>query len=339
MLGNDVVAQYAASGNLAPLDSYLADWSKEEGRDVKKDMYTGDLSYYTYKGKLYGSGVADETRMLYYNKDLFKKAGLDPNTPPTTWAEVEKDAQALKSTGKVPWAAPMSNQYVTVQTFMSVYLSYGARLFNDKGQCGLNTSEFKDALSWYTGVAKQGLTTPDAANASGDDIGNVFMTGGAGMFIDGPGRSNLIKTTNPSLSANVGIAPIPAGPKGQFGFLGGWPLVMWKNTKVADAAAKWIHYATSPEGALSKIAETSGILPARKSLAEKSPWTEAPYDAFAKQLANAYPYQYPDGPSPKMGEIETASIQTAVQNVATGTMNVNDATNALCTQINGILAK
>ena len=146
-------------------------------------------------------------------------------------------------------------------------------------------------------------------------------------------------TGNPSLAANIGIAPIPSGPKGKFGFLGGWPLVMWKNTKVADAAAKWIHYATSPEGALSKIAETSGILPARKSLASQAPWTDAPYKAFAEQLQHAYPYQYPDGPSPKMGEIETASIQTAVQNVATGALNVNDATSQLCTQINGILAK
>ena len=90
---------------------------------------------------------------------------------------------------------------------------------------------------------------------------------------------------------------------------------------------------------LSKIAETSGILPGRKSLAEKAPWTEAPYDAFAKQLSQAYPYQYPAGPSPKMGEIETASIQTAVQQVATGAANVNDATKQLCTDIDNILAK
>ena len=339
MLGNDVVAQYAASGALAPLDSYVDQWSKDEGRDVKKDMYSGDLSYYTYKGKLYGSGVADETRMIYYNKDLFQKAGLDPNTPPTTWDEMETDAKALKKVVDVPWSAPMSKQYVTVQTFMSVYLSYGARLFNDQGQCGLNTSEFKDALTWYTGIAKQGLTSPDAANQTSDDIANLFDQGKAGMLIDGPGRYTALKAQSPDVFKNVGIAPIAAGPKGQFGFLGGWPLVMWNTSKVKDAAAKWIHYATSPDGALSKIAETSGILPARKSLADKAPWNAAPYDAFAKQLANAYPYQSPDGPSPKMGEIETSSIQGAVQQVATGAASVDDATKQLCTDINTILSK
>lgn len=339
MLGNDVVAQYAANGSLAPLDSYIDQWSKAEGQDVKKDMYSGDLSYYTYKGKLYGSGVADETRMVYYNKDLFLKAGLDPDTPPATWDDMEKDARALKKVVDVPWSAPMSKQYVTVQTFMSVYLSYGAQLFNDKGQCGLNTSEFKDALAWYTGIAKQGLTSPDAANQTSDDLANLFSNGKAGMLIDGPSRYNAIKTQNPKLFKNLGVAAIPSGPKGQFGFLGGWPLVMWNTSKVKDAAAKWIHYATSPEGALSQIAQTSGILPARKSLAGTAPWNEAPYDAFAAQLAKAYPYQYPAGPSPKMGEIETSSIQGAVQQVATGAASVDDATSQLCSDINNIVSK
>ena len=339
MLGNDVVAQYAANGALAPLDSYIAGWSKDEGIDVKKDMYAGDLTYYTYNGKLYGSPVADETRMLYYNKDLFTKAGLDPSTPPATWDEMATAAKALKSVISVPWSVPMSKQYATVQTFMSVYLSYGATLFNAEGKCGLDTSEFKSALSYFTGIAKAGLTSPDAANQTSDDIANLFDNGKAGMLIDGPGRYNAIKTANPDLFKNIGIAAIPAGPKGTFGFLGGWPLVMWQTSKVKDAAAKWIHYATSPEGALSQIAQTSGILPGRQSLTTKAPWTDAPYDQFAKQLSSAYAYQYPAGPSPKMGEIETASIQTAVQQVATGTLNVNDATTQLCAGINKILGK
>jgi ABC-type glycerol-3-phosphate transport system substrate-binding protein len=339
MLGNDVVAQYAASGNLKPLDSYIDAWSKEEGQNIKDDMYSGDTSYYTYKGKLYGSPVADETRMVYYNKALFKQAGLDPDTPPTTWEEMQKAATALKSTGKVPWAAPMSNQYITVQTFMSVYLSYGAQLFNSSGKCGLDTKQFKDALTYYSGIAKAGLTTTDAANQQASDLDNLFMSGGAAMEIQGPGLYTQIKDQNPSLLKDVGIAPIPSGPKGQFGFLGGWPLVMWNSTKVPDAAAKWIHFATSPKGGLKEIAATSGILPGRKSLANSAPWNTEPFTGFAKQLTKAYPYQYPAGPSPKMGEIETASVQTAVQQVATGALSVDAATKQLCSNINGILAK
>jgi ABC-type glycerol-3-phosphate transport system substrate-binding protein len=338
MLGNNVVAQFAASGHLKPLDDYLAEWSEAEGTDVLADMYEGDKNYYVIDGKLYGAPVADETRMLYYNTELFQEAGLDPAAPPTTWEEMQTAAEALKSTGAVPWSAPMSKQYITVQTFMSVYLSYGARLFDDQGSCGLNTPEFKDALTYYTGIAKAGLTSPDAVNATQDDVGNLFSTGQAAMLIEGPGTYTRILNENPELADKIAVAPIPAGPKGAFGFLGGWPLVMWNSTDVPDAAAKWIHFATSPQGALSEIAQTSGILPGRISLASDAPWDEAPYSAFAEQLKNAYPYQYPSDPSPKMGQIETAAIQTAVQQVASGGLDVDEATSQMCATIDDIVA-
>lgn len=339
MMGNDVVAQYAAAGNLAPLTTYVAGWSKAEGTNVTADMYPGDKSYYTYKGELYGSPVADETRMLYYNKSLFKKAGLDPSRPPTTWDEMLTAAKKLKAVTGVPWSAPMSKQYITVQTFMSVYLSYGAQLFNSQGKCGLNTPEFKQALSYYAGIAKTALTSPDAANQTSQDVDNAFDTGKAGMLIEGPGTYQAIKTQNPSLLKDVGIARIPAGPKGAFGFLGGWPLVLWKKSKAPDAAAKWIHFATSPKGALSSIAQTSGILPGRQSLASTAPFNQAPFTQFAAQLTKAYAYQYPAGPSPKMGQIETESIQQGVQQVATGAANVDAATISICSSIDKILSQ
>ncbi len=338
MMGNDVVAQYAAAGQLKPLDDYLDEWSEEEGSDVLADMYDGDKDYYTYEGKLYGVPVADETRMLYYNTELFTQAGLDPASPPTTWDEMKEAAEALDATGTVPWSAPMSKQYITVQTFMSVYLSYGATLFADDGTCGLDTTEFKDALTYYTGIAEAGLTSPDAVNATQDDVGNLFSTGQAAMLIEGPGVYTRILNEDPELAEKIAVAPIPAGPEGAFGFLGGWPLVMWNSTDVPDAAAKWIHFVTSPQGALSEIAETSGILPGRVSLAADSPWDTEPYSGFAEQLKNAYAYQYPADPSPQMGEIETSAIQTAVQQVASGAMDVDEATTQLCTTIDDIVS-
>ena len=74
------------------------------------------------------------------------------------------------------------------------------------------------------------------------------------------------------------------------------------------------------------------------SLAADSPWDDEPYSGFAEQLNNAYPYQYPAAPSPKMGEIETAAIQTAVQQVASGGMDVDEATAQLCTTIDDIVS-
>lgn len=339
MLGNDVVAQYAHQGSLAPLDSYITQWSKDEGHDVTADFWPGDKLYYQLGGHWYGSPVADETRMLYYRTDLFQQAGLDPKAPPRTWAEFEAAGKKLAAVTDAPLVLPMSKDYDTVQIFMSVYLGYGARMLKN-GKCGFNSGdEFTQALSYYTGLHKQGLTPPDAINYDGDKVSSVFLSGQGAMMIAGPSDYGTLKSENPDLAAKVAIAPIPAGPVGQFGFLGGWPLVMWKTSEHKDAAAKWIQFATSPQGGLNQIAEVSGILPGRKSLTDQAPWNQAPLSGFASQLDKAQPYQYPDAEIPQMGEIETSTIQAAVQRVASGSQSVQDSTAQLCQEMNRILAK
>ena len=59
------------------------------------------LSSNVYEDKTYGVPQVTDTLGLMYNKALFEKAGLDPETPPTTWDEVRDAAKALKSKAKV----------------------------------------------------------------------------------------------------------------------------------------------------------------------------------------------------------------------------------------------
>src|SRR5688572_10387240 len=55
--------------------------------------------YYTKDGKLYSMPYNSSTPIFYYNKDAFKKAGLDPEKPPKTWAEVEAAAKKIMGAG------------------------------------------------------------------------------------------------------------------------------------------------------------------------------------------------------------------------------------------------
>lgn len=57
------------------------------------------LSYYTKDGNLYSMPFNSSTPILYYNKDAFAKAGLDPNTPPATWQDVEAWSKKIIATG------------------------------------------------------------------------------------------------------------------------------------------------------------------------------------------------------------------------------------------------
>ncbi len=165
MMGNDVVAQYAATGALTPLDAYFQAWSKEVGHDITTDILPGDHLYYKIKGHWYGSPVAEETRIVYYRKSLLQKAGINPAKAFATFASMRQAALALnKPVQKVyGWGVPMGISYFTLQTFMNVYLGYGARYLNSVGMCGFDSPEFRNALAFYTNLyTKDKVTPPDS---------------------------------------------------------------------------------------------------------------------------------------------------------------------------------
>ena len=96
MLGNNVVAQFQAAGSLAPLDDYFAAY--DEARHQSPTTSGRATRATTYlDGHWWASPVAVETRALYYRKDLFKEAGLDPDKPPQTWEELAAAPQAIKA--------------------------------------------------------------------------------------------------------------------------------------------------------------------------------------------------------------------------------------------------
>jgi multiple sugar transport system substrate-binding protein len=339
MLGNNVVAEFQALDALTPLTDYFAAWSEEAGSDQTADIWPGDKLYYFLHDDWWASPVAEETRCVYYRKDLFEAAGLGAEGP-TTFDQLREYAIALTNDDVYGFGFPGGLNYGTLQTFMSFYLGYGARMLNDEGMCGFDTQEFRDALAFYTNLyLVEEVSPPDTPVYDNETLGQLFADGKLGMFIDGPSFWNLLQESVPDLVENVGISTIPAGPAGQFGFLGGWPLVLWKASENPDAAWKWIQYATSPDGALPALAETTGNLPGRKSISDVAPWNEEPKIVFTEQMEYAYPYQYPDEEIPQMGTLEVDTIQTAVQAVLLGEADVDTATTDLVARINEVLSR
>lgn len=118
-------------------------------------------NYYASGGNLWSMPFNSSTAMLYYNKDLFAKAGLDPNRPPTTWDELEADGKKLLASGAVKhvlsfgWPNWMFEQQFAIHN----------QLFsdNDNGRKGLATKVlFNDkfgvkVLETWTRLAKEGI--------------------------------------------------------------------------------------------------------------------------------------------------------------------------------------
>lgn len=339
MLGNNVVAQFQAAGALAPLDDAFAAYDAEHGTDVAADIWAGDKGYYNLGGQWWASPIAVETRALYYRKDLFEAAGI--TAPPDTWEELREAAKKLTEAtpdGTYGMALSTSLDYFTVHNFMSAYLGYGARMLNDDGTCGFDSPEFKAALDVYTGIALDGSTHPDAASMNGDTFQRGFLDGRYAMILMHPSLYRDLQTEKPEWLDQVDIAKVPAGPANRSGFLGGWPLVMWDASANKEAAGKFIMYATHGE-AFKDLAVAGGFIPGSISLAQGEPWTEFPYPLFVEQLQDARPYQYPSEAIAQMGQLEVDTIQKAVQAVALGQKNLDQAAADLCTDINTVLAR
>jgi len=91
--------------------------------------------YYSVDGKLWSMPFNSSTAMLYYNKDIFKAAGLDPNKPPTTWKEMEEYGEKILASGVVDHVYSGGwPDWIFEQT-----LAYNDHLYadNDNGRTGL----------------------------------------------------------------------------------------------------------------------------------------------------------------------------------------------------------
>lgn len=90
----EAMGQFALAGQLLPLDPYIS-MTKISGKSLKAYLLPRTWSTGTFKGKVYGIPWIIGGSNLFWNKDMFAKAGLDPEKPPATWAELISFGQKL----------------------------------------------------------------------------------------------------------------------------------------------------------------------------------------------------------------------------------------------------
>jgi ABC-type glycerol-3-phosphate transport system substrate-binding protein len=118
--------QFASAGALAPLESFYA----SDASFNFDDLVPATLLNQRWDGKLYAMPINRSTPLLYYNKNLFKQAGLDPEKPPKSWAEFHTMSQTIAKAaggdGKTVAFLPVSDWWM----FESVVWSTGGELMS-----------------------------------------------------------------------------------------------------------------------------------------------------------------------------------------------------------------
>ena len=118
MVDSFLVAEYAGTGYLAPLDDMLKGW------DQFQYYSKGLLDVASYNGKVYALPTDTDVRMLWYNKADFAKAGIAEPWAPKSWDDVKAAAQKLKDAGvQDPWLIPAGTKQEEAATMQGFYMA------------------------------------------------------------------------------------------------------------------------------------------------------------------------------------------------------------------------
>jgi multiple sugar transport system substrate-binding protein len=258
-----------------------------------------------------------EARAIFYRKDAFAAAGVDPNTAFQTWDTFEK---ALKQVNGVvidgqkmsAFGIPGKNDWnVAHNMFPWVWGAGGDILTPDYKAAAFNDDKALEGIMYFTGLANSGLVNPTSFEKNSNQIDIDFADGKNAAIISGIWLLRNFATSSDQggfsdrlAATNYGVASLPAGPAKKATFIGGSDLAVFNYAKNKEAAWDMISYLSSDEAQLA-YAKCAGMLPAKKSQLESPELMGLPgYAAFAE----ASKYGISNPALPQWGPIETAMV-------------------------------
>ncbi|MDQ1579053.1 MAG: multiple sugar transport system substrate-binding protein, partial [Microbacteriaceae bacterium] len=198
-------------------------------------------------GKIFGVPTAAYGNALHYNRALFTKAGLDPNKPPTTWAEVRKDAKIISDKTGVAGYMQMSQNNTGGWQLTTADASRGGVVEvtkSGKTTVTIDTAPMKKSLEFLKALRWEDNSMGSNFLFDWGTINQAFGAGQIGMYTSGSDiYTNLVQSQNMN-PADYGMTVIPAEGTGS-GVIGGGTIaaVNVKATPAQQAAAvKWIDF-------------------------------------------------------------------------------------------------
>lgn len=293
---------------------------------IKTDLYyAGPLASAMWDGKLYGVPKATNTIALFYNKDLFAKAGIAE--PPTTWDQLVEDARKLNDPANnvygITWSA-RANEEGTFQFLPWIQMGGGS--FKE-----VNTAGAIKALETWKTMLDEKLASQDVLSQGQWDSTGTFNAGNAAMAISGPWELGRMAT---DAKFDWGVALLPTETEGgaRSSAMGDFNWGIFASTKHPDESFRAIEYFVSQSERL--FPEFSNI-PPRGDIPLPSTG-DAKKDAALAVFQEQLKYAQPRGPHPEWQKISKA-IYDAVQAAMTGQMSPKDALDQAQATIKGIV--
>ncbi|MNH92226.1 sn-glycerol-3-phosphate-binding periplasmic protein UgpB precursor [compost metagenome] len=245
---------------IIPLDDLIA---KDGGAKELEDFYPAFMSNSQTGGKTYSIPFQRSTIVLYYNKDKFKAAGLDPEKAPQTWDEMKDYSKKLTKDGTWGLEIPVTGYaYWMLQTFA---LQNGKNLMTEDGKKVMfNTPENIEGLQYWTDLAKKDKVMPQGVTEWGT-VPSDFLEGKTAMMYHTTGNLSNVKK---NAKFNFGVSFLPKNKS--FGSpTGGGNFYIFKDIdkKKQEAAWKFVKFMSETERAAQWSIDT-GYVAVKKSAYE-----------------------------------------------------------------------
>jgi multiple sugar transport system substrate-binding protein len=262
LFGADVVfaPQYASQG------LWLDITERFNGLSMKDKVAPAHLRNATWKSKNYAVPHTIDMSVMLYNKDLYTRAGLDPEKPPTTLTEFADHARKIDQLG-----GDINGTYFggncggcNVFTLWPSVWAAGGDVMNAEGtESTVNSKEMAEVFALYRKLYEEGVAAPASKDEAGPTWLGALQSGKIGIA---PAPSVWLGLIESKATFKLGVAPISGLNGGESTFVGGDSLGIGATTTKAAQAWDFLSWTLSDEAQVEVIAKNKGV-PTRTDLA------------------------------------------------------------------------
>lgn len=320
-LPNDVSAGY-----LTDLSDYVADYPEWNDGTFYESMIGG----VSKDGKPYGVPYCTDTRGLWYNKDIFKQAGLPEEWAPKSWQEVLDACKAIKE--KVPDVVPFwcnsgvaTGEATSMQTYEMLLYGTGERLIDEDGKWIVKSQGMLDSLNFLNDIYSNGygpsLSKVLNGQASNTSAREYLPQGKLAISLDGSWITGNWEETGaspwPESKDVMGFAAMPTSTgqePGSITLAGGWALSIPEKSDAKDITFEFIQHLMDPS-VYTKAVIAQGNIATRSDVATDAEYSAKPFKQISTEFLETAEFR----PQNDQYSTVTTSIQSMVEAVVSGT--------------------
>ena len=247
LMGMDLIyaPQFENADQLVDITDKISSWPELETASP------GHMTVATFNDRLYGVPLYADVSALFYNKDLFEQAGLDPNKPPTSLAEMTEYANKITALGDGVTGYYLPGNCAGCNIFTVGPLMWASDATIEAGVCGdepLVGDGVKQVLQFGRDMVKAGNVPASAQTENGETFHLQFGSGKLGMMGTGNFNITLAREQMKDHPFEFGISLLPGQtPGSSASFIGGDLVVIPNGSQRVDDAVAFMQYLLSDE--------------------------------------------------------------------------------------------